>query len=76
MVSDKEGKIKIQGFLKLYDLLKVIDLDLDIVETAKTVQGFELHDRLIVASALSLQVPILTYDQAIQKTHVVTTIWK
>ena len=62
--------------LQHLDNYKVIDLDLDIVETAKNVQGLELHDRLIVASALSLQVPILTCDQVIQKTNFVTTIWK
>ena len=62
--------------LRHLDNYKIIDLDLDIVETAKHVQGLELHDRLIVASALSLQVPMLTCDQVIQDAGLVTTIWK
>jgi len=42
------------------DNYKVTDLDMDIVGISKTVQGLELHDRLIVATALFLNVPILT----------------
>ena len=47
----------------------------DIVEIAKQVTGLELHDRLIVASALSLQVPILTSDQMIREAGFITTLW-
>ncbi len=53
----------------------IIDLDLDIVETAKTVQGLELHDRLIVSTALSLNVPVLTSDQIISDSGQVDVIW-
>ena len=57
------------------DNYEIIDLDLDIVETAKTVQGLELHDRLIVSTALSLNVPVLTSDQIISDSGQVDVIW-
>jgi len=62
-------------FLPL-DNYRIVDLDFDIVETAKTVQGLELHDRLIVSTALSLNVPILTSDQIIKDSGQVDVIWK
>jgi PIN domain nuclease of toxin-antitoxin system len=57
------------------DNYEIIDLDLDIVETARTVQGLELHDRLIVSTALSLNVPVLTSDQIITDSGQVDVIW-
>lgn len=58
------------------DNYRIVDLDFDIVETAKTVLGLELHDRLIVATSLSLNVPILTNDQIIKDSGQVDVIWK
>jgi len=58
------------------DNFRIVDLDFDIVETAKTVQGLELHDRLIVSTSLSLNVPILTSDQIIKDSGQVDVIWK
>jgi PIN domain nuclease of toxin-antitoxin system len=58
------------------DNYRIVDLDFDIVETAKTVQGLELHDRLIVSTSLSLNVPILTSDQIIKNSRQVDVIWK
>jgi len=58
------------------DNFRIVDLDFDIVETAKTVQGLELHDRLIVATSLSLNIPILTSDQIKKESGKVYVIWK
>jgi len=58
------------------DNFRIVDLDFDIVETAKTVQGLELHDRLIVSTSLSLNVPILTSDQIIKDSGQVDVIWE
>ena len=55
---------------------RIIDLDLDVVQTAKNIQGLELHDRLIVSTALSFNVPILTSDQIIRDSGQVDVIWK
>ncbi len=67
----KEVKYKLQCL----DNYRIVDLDMDIVETAKTVQGLELHDRLIVASALSLNIPILTSDKIIRNAGIVDVVW-
>jgi PIN domain nuclease of toxin-antitoxin system len=61
-------------FLRL-DNYDIVDLDLGIVEIARTVRGLELHDRLIVATALSLNAPILTSDQVIRDYGQVEVIW-
>ena len=61
--------------LHALDNYRIVDLDLEIVETAKRVTGLELHDRLIVASALSVHVPILTSDEMIRESGIVQTIW-
>jgi PIN domain nuclease of toxin-antitoxin system len=53
----------------------IVELDMEIVEKAKTIHGLELHDRLIVASALSLNIPILSSDKAITDAKVVNVIW-
>ena len=57
------------------DNYEVVDLDLDIVETERTVRGLELHERLIVSTALSLNVPILTSDQTIRDSGQINVIW-
>lgn len=61
--------------LRHADNYRVIDLDMDIVGISKTIQGLELHDRLIVATALFLNVPILTSDEVIKDAGVVSVIW-
>lgn len=67
----KKMKHKLRGL----DNYGIVDLDLDIVETATTLQGLELHDRLIVSSALFLNVPILTSDQVIKNAGMIDVIW-
>jgi PIN domain nuclease of toxin-antitoxin system len=57
------------------DNYEVVDLNLDIVESAKHIQGLELHDRLIVATAKFYDIPILTSDQEIINYKSVNTIW-
>lgn len=57
------------------DNYEIIDLSVDIIETAKKVQGLELHDRLIVATAKYFNIPILTSDQEIRKYKGIESIW-
>lgn len=57
------------------DNYEVVDLNLDIVESAKHIHGLELHDRLIVATAKFYDIPILTSDQEIINYKSVKTIW-
>lgn len=58
------------------DNYRIIDLDLNIANEARNTQGLELHDRLIVATARELGVPLLTPDEAITKSGLVEVIWK
>jgi PIN domain nuclease of toxin-antitoxin system len=57
------------------DNYHIIDLDMEIVETAKEIRGLELHDRLIVATGKYLKIPILTCDRSIQESSAIRTIW-
>jgi len=58
------------------DNYQVVDLSLDIVEVAKTIQGLELHDRLIVSTGKYLAIPILTSDLPISNSNLIDVIWK
>ena len=73
--------------LKLSDLMnriknhnnyRIIDLDTNILQTAEKIssKNLELHDRLIVATAVYLKVPILTSDKIIRESKLTETIWE
>ena len=52
------------------------DLDSEIILTASKIKKkLELHDRMIVATAKYLKVPLLTCDEQITASNVVETIW-
>lgn len=55
---------------------RLIDIDLGIITEAKTVIGLELHDRLIVATARVLRVPMITPDSMISESGLVKVVWK
>lgn len=65
----------VKSQLQNLDNYRILDLDMEIVTTAKTIQGLELHDRLIVASSAFLGVSILTCDLIIRNSGIVQTIW-
>ncbi len=54
----------------------LVPVDANIVLAAATIDDVpELHDRMIVATAKHLQIPILTSDQIITQSTHVQTIW-
>ena len=56
---------------------RIVPIDFDVVATAALVDDVpELHDRLIVATAKWLNIPILTSDSVIQTSRHVQTIWR
>lgn len=57
------------------DNYQLIDMNIGIVEASKEIKDLELHDRLIVATANYLKVPILTSDEKIQKSTSIDAIW-
>lgn len=55
---------------------EIAPLDLDILKTADEIDyDLEMHDRLIVATALSFDVPLITRDEVIKESGLCTVIW-
>lgn len=53
----------------------VVDLTSDIVAHARNIKFPELHDRLIIATADYLKIPILTNDKRIKEIDNIEAIW-
>lgn len=54
----------------------VVDLNADVLRVAETIAFYELHDRLILATAKWLQVPVISCDREFSKTKSVEVIWE
>lgn len=63
------------GILEGLDNYRIVDLNIEIIMVANTIHEFELHDRLIVASAKYLNIPIITSDAEIQSSNVIAVDW-
>ncbi len=58
------------------DNYEVAALDLHLLKVASEIKvGLSLHDRLIVATAQSLGLPLITRDEAIVAAGIVKTVW-
>jgi predicted nucleic acid-binding protein len=67
----------VQGLLTQSRNYRVIPVGLEVVALAAGIDDVpELHDRLIVATAKLLTVPILTNDPVMSGSKHTTTIWK
>ncbi len=53
----------------------IIDLNPDILKVAELIHFFELHDRLILATAKWLDIPIISSDKAFQDVLGIKVIW-
>ena len=53
----------------------IVDLTTKIVKFAEKIDFPEIFDRLIMSTARSLDIPILTSDKAIRNSGIVETIW-
>jgi PIN domain nuclease of toxin-antitoxin system len=60
--------------IAISDNYHIINLDVDIIQNAKSIHRLELHDRLIVASARQLNLPKLTSDSEITKSSLIATV--
>lgn len=75
----EKGKCKLP-FDRIVDGLKnsdnhqIIPFDIELIDIIKTIQGLELHDRLIVATAIYTNSVIVSKDQEIQKTGL-NVVW-
>jgi PIN domain nuclease of toxin-antitoxin system len=54
---------------------QVIDLTIPIVVVAKDISFYEMHDRLILATAAHLRVPIVSSDEKFDDVKEVQRIW-
>ena len=54
----------------------IINLSPDIVNVASSIEFYELFDRLIIATARFLEVPLLTCDKKIRESQVIEVIWE
>jgi len=54
---------------------EVIPFDSDMVLRMHKIRGLELHDRIIVATALSLNLGLITRDGQIRESGLVECIW-
>ena len=53
----------------------IIDLNTDILRVAKTIDFYELHDRLILATTKWLQIPILSSDAKFSSIQGIEVTW-
>ncbi len=62
--------------LEVSENFVITPLDLDILNTADKIEhDLEMHDKLIAATALFLDVPIITKDEVIKGSGICKVIW-
>ncbi len=62
--------------MKAGDNYIIVPLDVDIIEAASQIRvRLEMHDRLVVATAKVLNVPLITRDEAITIAGIVSVVW-
>ena len=55
---------------------EIVSLDLDVLKTAECIEvPLEMHDKLIVATAIRYNACLITRDEQITKSNAVRTIW-
>ncbi|MBI1930482.1 type II toxin-antitoxin system VapC family toxin [Candidatus Poribacteria bacterium] len=80
MYISRKGKIPITfedtlSRLEGYENFWIVPLDIDILKVAANIDSLEMHDRLIIATALYFDVPLITKDEQITKSQVISVIW-
>jgi PIN domain nuclease of toxin-antitoxin system len=59
-----------------YENFDVAPLDIDILKVAGKIEAeLEMHDKLVVATALYFNAPLITKDELIRSTGICPTIW-
>jgi len=54
----------------------IIDLSPDIITVADSIEFYELFDRLIIATAHFMDIPLLTSDKKIRASQIVKVVWE
>lgn len=59
-----------------YENFSIAPLDADILKTADRIEtDMEMHDKLIVATALYYEAKLITRDEQIRKAGIVSVVW-
>ncbi|MBK5274218.1 MAG: PIN domain-containing protein [Desulfuromonadales bacterium] len=58
------------------DNYRIVDLTPDIVTIADKLDFYELFDRMIIATAKFLDIPLISPDEAIRQSNLIPVIWK
>lgn len=61
--------------VRLSTIYEIIDLSTEIVIEAKTIDFDELHDRLILAPAKYLDIPVISSDSKFREVDGIDVIW-
>ena len=62
--------------LEEYDNFEIVPLDIDTLRVANNISAdLEMHDKLIMATALYLDIPLITKDEQIREVDIVNIIW-
>lgn len=54
---------------------QIIDLNTEIIKTASNIEFYELHDRMILATAKWLGIPIISSDSSFPQIKEIEVIW-
>jgi PIN domain nuclease of toxin-antitoxin system len=62
--------------LEKYDNFEIVPLDVDTLRIASGIDAeLEMHDKLIVATALYFGTPLITKDEQIRKAKIIEVVW-
>ena len=81
MYISQKGRISITfeetlSSLDMYENFRVAALEIDILKVAASIdRDLEMHDKLIVATALYFNAHLITKDEQITQSRVVNTVW-
>ncbi len=56
-------------------IYRIVNLTPDIILTAKYIRFYELHDRMILATAMFLDIPVISSDEKFKSVKGINTIW-
>ena len=62
--------------IKKSKIYKIVDLSAEIILTAQTVEFYELHDRMILATAKYLEIPVISPDVKFKNLKDIEIIWE
>ncbi len=81
MFIGKKGKVSLsfeETLKKIedYDNFDIAPLDVNILKVADKIEAdMEMHDKLIVATAVNFQALLITRDERLRESKIVKTIW-